>query len=143
MFPAFFSKVSAMGAPIVGMVVMGVVQSLMALSTMSPDLSAQFGKLVNLAVVTNVIPYIFALSALAVIMQAAKVPEATYRRDLAVVAVGMVYNVYALWAAGLEAVMGGMLTMGLAWVIWGFISPRFATPPAAAAAAEPAWARAA
>ena len=37
MFPAFFSKVNALGAPITGMVVMGVVQSLMALSTISPD----------------------------------------------------------------------------------------------------------
>jgi putrescine:ornithine antiporter len=141
MFPAFFSKVNALGAPVTGMVVMGVVQSLMAMSTMSPDLSAQFSALVNLAVVTNVIPYIFALSALAVIMQAANVPEATYRRNLAVVAVGMVYNVYALWAAGLQAVMGGMLVMGFAWVIWGFIAPRFTTPAAAATAA--AWAKAA
>lgn len=143
MFPALFSKVNALGAPITGMMVMGVVQSLMALSTMSPDLSAQFAKLVNLAVVTNVIPYIFALSALAVIMQAAKVPEATYRRNLAVAAVGMVYNVYALWAAGLEAVMGGMLVMGFGWVIWAFIAPRFATPAATATGAATAWPKAA
>ena len=132
MFPALFSKVNAVGAPVAGMVVMGVVQSLMALSTMSPDLSAQFGTLVNLAVVTNVIPYIFALSALAVIMQAANVPEAAYRRNLAVVAVGMVYNVYALWSAGLQAVMGGMLVMGFAWVIWASsrrVSPHRRQPP--------------
>ena len=64
MFPAFFSKVNSLGAPIAGMVIMGVVQSLMALSTMSPNLSDQFSALVNLAVVTNVVPYIIALSAL-------------------------------------------------------------------------------
>ena len=47
-----------MGAPITGMIVLGVVQTLLALSTISPTLSEQFSALVNLAVVTNVIPYI-------------------------------------------------------------------------------------
>ena len=73
MFPAFFAKVTQNNAPITGMIVMGVVQSLMALSTISPTLSEQFSALVNLAVVTNVIPYIIALSALIVMMQKAGV----------------------------------------------------------------------
>jgi putrescine:ornithine antiporter len=132
MFPKFFAKVNSMGAPITGMIILGVVQSLMALSTISPNLSEQFSALVNLAVVTNVIPYIVALSALTVIMQAAKVPQATYRRNLAVAVVAIVYSVYALWASGLEAVMGGMLVMGLGWLIWAFMAPRFASGQAPA-----------
>ena len=73
MFPAFFSKVNRMGAPITGMIILGVVQSLLALSTISPTLSEQFSALVNLAVVTNVLPYIISLSALPLMMQAARV----------------------------------------------------------------------
>ena len=69
MFPSVFGKANSMGAPIIGMIIMGVVQTLLALMTISPDLSAQFGALVNLAVVTNVVPYILALSALTVILQ--------------------------------------------------------------------------
>ena len=61
------------------MVVMGVVQTLMALMTISPTLSEQFSALVNLAVVTNVIPYIVALSALPVMMQTARVAQTKYR----------------------------------------------------------------
>src|SRR6185503_19221910 len=53
MFPRFFAAANRMGAPVAGMLVMGVVQSLMALSTISPSLSDQFNTLVNLAVVTN------------------------------------------------------------------------------------------
>src|SRR4051812_36819465 len=45
MFPAWFARVNRMDAPIAGMIVMGVVQSLMALSTMSPSLSEQFAVL--------------------------------------------------------------------------------------------------
>ena len=54
MFPGIFGKATAAGAPIIGMVIMGIVQSVMALSTISPNLSEQFAALVNLAVVTNV-----------------------------------------------------------------------------------------
>jgi putrescine:ornithine antiporter len=134
MFPSFFSKVNAMGAPITGMVIMGVVQSLMALSTISPTLSEQFQALVNLAVVTNVVPYVIALSALPVMMQAARVPQPKYRLNVAVTLVAMLYSVYALYASGNEAVMGGMLVLGLGYLIWGFIAPRFATGKPAAAA---------
>jgi len=126
MFPSFFSKVSSMGAPITGMIVMGVVQSLLALSTISPSLSEQFGVLVNLAVVTNVIPYIIALSALMVMMKAARVPEGKYRTTAVITLVAMLYSTYAIYASGKDAVLGGTIVMALGFVIWGFIAPRFA-----------------
>ena len=133
MFPAFFSKVNAMGAPITGMIVLGVVQSLLALSTISPTLSEQFSALVNLAVVTNVIPYVVALSALMVMMKSAKVDEGVYKRNVFIVFIAMAYSVFALYASGMEAVMGGMLVLGVAYIIWGFIAPRFAAPSIATA----------
>jgi putrescine:ornithine antiporter len=137
MFPKFFSKVNPAGAPIVGMLVLGVVQSILALSTISPTLSEQFSALVNLAVVTNVIPYVVALSALIIMMKAGNVPQGTYRRNVIIALVAMLYSVYALYASGMEAVMGGMLVMGVAYIIWGFIAPRF-TSKTAASAASPA-----
>ena len=131
MFPGFFSKVNRLGAPIIGMTVLGVVQSLLALSTISPSLSEQFAVLVNLAVVTNVVPYVIALSALMVMMQSAQVAEAQYRRNVVVALVAMLYSVYAIYASGKDAVLGGMLVTGIGFIIWGFIAPRFAsTQPA-------------
>jgi putrescine:ornithine antiporter len=97
----------------------------MALSTMSPNLSEQFAALVNLAVVTNVVPYIIALSALPVMMQKAGVSGGTVTRNLTVATIAIVYSVYALYTSGKDAVMGGMLVMGLGWLVWAFISPRF------------------
>ena len=125
MFPAVFGKANRMGAPITGMVIMGVLQSLMALSTISPNLSEQFEALVNLAVVTNVLPYIVSLSALFVMMRNAGTEPAVYRRNTVVTAVAMLYSVYALYAAGKDAVLGGMLVMAIGYVIFGFIAPRF------------------
>jgi putrescine:ornithine antiporter len=134
MFPAFFSKLNRMGAPVVGMVVMGVVQSLMALSTASPTLSETFGVLVSLAVVTNVIPYIIALSALPLMMRTAGVDRGKYRLNVAVAVVAMLYSTYAIFASGTDAVMGGTLVMALGFIIWGFIAHRFALTRRAATA---------
>jgi len=134
MFPAFFAKVNRMGAPVTGMIIMGVVQSLLALSTISPTLSEQFSALVNLAVVTNVVPYIMALSALLVMMQTAGVGGGKYKVNAFVALVAMLYSVYAIYASGKDAVLGGMLAMGIGFVIWGFIAPRFASRQAPASA---------
>jgi putrescine:ornithine antiporter len=125
MFPAFFAKVNSMGAPITGMLVLGVVQTLLALSTISPSLSEQFSALVNLAVVTNVIPYVVSLSALIVMMKNANAPSGTYKLTIFVGLIATGYSVFALYASGMEAVMGGMLVLGITYIIWGFIAPRF------------------
>jgi putrescine:ornithine antiporter len=129
MFPAFFSVVNNMGAPIIGMVVLGVLQSLLALSTISPSLSEQFSVLVNLAVVTNVVPYVISLSALMVMMRTANVTGAVYQRNVVVALIAMLSSVYAIYASGKDAVLGGMLVTGLSFVIWGFIAPRFISKP--------------
>ena len=126
MFPAWFARVNRMDAPIVGMIVMAIVQSLMALSTMSPSLSEQFAALVNLAVVTNVVPYVISLSALPLMMQMAGVRGRQYRRTVTVAVIAMLYSVYAIYASGKDAVLGAMLVTGLGYLIWGFIAPRFA-----------------
>ena len=138
MFPAFFSKVNRLGAPITGMIVLGVVQTILALSTISPSLSEQFGVLVNLAVVTNVIPYVIALSALIVMMKTAQVAPNVYRRNVFLALIAMGYSVFALYASGKDAVLGGMLVLGVTYIIWGFIAPRFSTATAARAPAKSA-----
>ncbi len=125
MFPKVFAQANRFGAPIAGMVILGVIQSVMALSTMSPNLSEQFSALVNLAVVTNVVPYLVALSALPVMMQVARVGGPKFRRNVAVTVVGMVYSGYVIYASGKDAVFGGMLVWALAFMIWAFIAYRF------------------
>jgi putrescine:ornithine antiporter len=134
MFPAFFTRVNHMGAPIIGMIVLGVVQTLLALSTISPTLNEQFAALVNLAVVTNVVPYIISLSALFVMMRAAGVTGTKYQVNAVVTVVAMLYSVYAIYASGKDAVLGGMLVTALCFLIWGFIAPRFVGRPAPAVA---------
>ena len=108
-----------------GMIVAGVLQTLMALSTMSPNASAQFNKLVNLAAVTNIVPYITAISAIMVIMYKARVSAAVYRRNVAVAIIAIAYSIYALYASGQDAVFGGMMVMAVGYLIYGFFATKF------------------
>jgi putrescine:ornithine antiporter len=126
MFPKLFSQMNRLGAPVAGMLLMGVVQSVMALSTISPNLSEQFSVLVNLAVVTNVIPYVIALSALPMMLELAGVDAAQYRRKVTVTVVALLYGVYVIYASGKDAVFGGVLVWSVAFLIWAFIAARFA-----------------
>ena len=125
MFLKLFGKVTAANAPVIGMIVCGVLQTLLALSTISPNASAQFSKLVNLAAVTNLIPYVTALSGLLVIMYKARVSAAIYTRNVVVLMVAMVYCFYALYASGKDAVFGAMLVLALGYLLYGFIAKRF------------------
>jgi putrescine:ornithine antiporter len=135
MFPAFFGSVTRQGAPVTGMLVIGVVQSILALSTISPTMNEQFTMLVNLAVVTNVVPYVIALSALPLMMRMAGIGQTKYQRAIVVTTVALLYSVYALYASGEDAVFGGMLVMGAGYGLWGFIAPRIAPPKRTAIAA--------
>ena len=111
------------------MIVCGVLQTIMAVSTISPDAAAQFGKLVSLAAVTNLIPYITALTGLLVIMHKAQVGPAVYSRNLVVLLVAVAYSLYALYACGKDAVLGGTLVLAFGYLLYGFLAKRFVDAP--------------
>jgi len=62
-------------------------------------------------------------------MQAAGVTGSKYKGNLVIALIAMLYSVYAIYASGKDAVLGGMLAMGIGFVIWGFIAPRFFLKP--------------
>lgn len=73
-FLPIFAKVNKAGTPIVAMLILLAAQTGLALLTISPDLTKQFDTLVNLAVVTNIVPYILSMAALMSIQKVANVP---------------------------------------------------------------------
>ncbi|MGH8386296.1 MAG: putrescine-ornithine antiporter [Pseudomonas sp.] len=125
MFPSLFSKVSTRGAPIVGMIVCAVLQSLMALSTISPNASTQFAKLVSLAAVTNLIPYVTAATGLLVMMYKAHVSAGVYVRNTTLLLIAVSYSLYALFACGRDAVFGGAIVLAFGFLLYGFLAKRF------------------
>ena len=124
-FPAFFKKVTSKDAPIVGMVTITSLQTLLSLMTISPSLNKQFNVLVDLAVVTNVIPYLLSMAALAVSLKTENVPHQKYKKTVIVAFIGSVYSIYALYAAGEQAMLYGSIVTFIGWTLYGFVSYKF------------------
>lgn len=118
-FPRIFSRVTKHDAPLVGMVILGVVQTGLALMTISPSLNKQFNSLVNLAVVTNLVPYVLSMAALIPMQRLASVPGGQAKMNTVIALIGTIYSFYALWSSGEEAMMLGALVTFSGWTFWG------------------------
>ncbi|MEE4112793.1 MAG: putrescine-ornithine antiporter [Desulfobacteraceae bacterium] len=124
-FPKLFSRITGLGAPIGGLTVNAILQTVMAFSTMSPNATAQFNKLVNLAAVTNLVPYVTSLSGLLIVMHKAKSVKSIFTRNVTILMVAMLYSIYAIYASGADAVLGAMIVMAIGYLLFGFIANRF------------------
>lgn len=124
-FPAFFKKVTSKDAPVVGMITITALQTLLSLMTISPSLNKQFNVLVDLAVVTNVIPYLLSMAALAVLLKAENIAPQKYKTTVFVAFIGSLYSIYALYAAGEQAMLYGSIVTFIGWTLYGFVSYKF------------------
>lgn len=124
-FPSFFKKVTSKNAPVIGMITITAIQTLLAFMTISPSLNKQFNVLVDLAVVTNVIPYLLSMAALAVLLKYANISRNKYKITLFVAFIGSLYSIYALYAAGEQAMLYGSIVTFIGWTLYGFVSYKF------------------
>lgn len=118
-FPRVFSRLTAKDAPVIGMIILGVVQTLLALMTISPSLNKQFNSLVNLAVVTNLVPYVLSMAALIPMQKLASIHSGQMKTNMVIALLGTIYSFYALYASGEEAMMLGALVTFSGWTFWG------------------------
>lgn len=124
-FPRFLKKITKNGTPVVGMVAITIVQSLFSLMTISPSLNKQFETLVNLAVITNIIPYLLCMASIVVIMKASNHVGKELSTTKLVAFVASIYSLYACYASGFEAMTYGAIVTLLGWTLYGFVSDRF------------------
>jgi putrescine:ornithine antiporter len=124
-FPKIFSKVTKNGTPVAGMCIITIGQSLLALMTISPTLAKQFNVLVNLAVVTNVIPYLLSMASVNTIMKSENVPTPKVKKTTMIALIASIYSLYALYSSGLEPMFYGSIVTFAGWTLYGFVSHRF------------------
>lgn len=117
-FPKIFGKVSKKHVPIIGMIIIAVAQSLLSILTMNPKLEEQFFILVDLAVVTNLVPFLFALAAINVMIdhEGLRISDRELRITNILAGIGSLYCLYALYASGATAMLwGGLVTFAGIW----------------------------
>lgn len=99
MFPAVFGRLNRHGVPGRGLAIVGVLMTIVLFATMSPTIAGQFSRIIDLAVILVVVPYIYASVALVKVAFDHQVPPRTFQlyKWIAIAAV-----IYCLWT-----VLGG------------------------------------
>lgn len=142
-FMKIFSKSTKAGTPIVGMMVLLLVQTLLSwlsipvshdgtrlgwltqTSFSNTGVSDQFSAIVDLSVVTNLIPYILSMAALVTIQEIAHTPRRKAMINNAIALVGAAYSYFALVNSGDQALMYGGVATILGFTFYGVVSARF------------------
>ena len=124
-FPKIFGQVTRLNVPMKGIFIILILQSAAALLSIDPRLEQQFYILKDLAVVTNLVPYLLAFAAVNVIMHRASTNERavdtkTAKRTTMVATFASVYSLYALYACGEQAMMWGGLATFLGVWLYGY-----------------------
>jgi arginine:agmatine antiporter len=78
MFPKVFARINKYGAPGQGLVIVGLLMTVMLFATMSPTIAQQFNRIIDLAVILVVIPYIYSSVAVVKVMFDHHVPPRTF-----------------------------------------------------------------
>jgi arginine:agmatine antiporter len=60
MFPQIFARINRHGVPGVGLIIVSALMTLVLFATMSPTLAQQFNRIVDLAVILIIVPYVYA-----------------------------------------------------------------------------------
>ncbi|KPH01641.1 putrescine transporter [Pseudomonas sp. RIT-PI-q] len=123
-FLSIFAKSNKAGTPIVGMLVLLAAQTALALLTISPDLSKQFDTLVNLAVVTNLVPYILSMAALMTMQKVSNVPAGKALISNIIAWIAAAYSYLALYSSGEQALMLGGVATIFGYTLFGFVNNR-------------------
>ena len=127
--PKAFAATNGAGAPYKGMFILGAIQTLLAFSTISPSLNEQFEVLVNLATITNLVPYILCMSAVKIIMVCAGKGDELGMPMIAAT-LGTIYSLYACYACGFDACTYGALVTFAAPSLTRAMVPCFNSPAA-------------
>jgi arginine:agmatine antiporter len=99
MFPATFARLNRHGVPGRGLVIVGILMTIFLFATMSPTIAGQFNRIIDIAVILAVIPYIYASVAVVKVIFDHRLPARTFQ-TFKWIAIGAV--AYCLWA-----VLGG------------------------------------
>ncbi|MBC3537008.1 putrescine-ornithine antiporter [Megasphaera hominis] len=120
LFPKVFAKVTESDVPLKGIIVILIIQTLLSFMTISPTLSEQFENLANLAVVTNVIPYILCSAALKSILDQEGIDGSVCNRNTSyfLAGVSIIYCFYAMTTLDLPTFLGGCSALLIGWMTY-------------------------
>lgn len=124
-FYKIFGKITRRGAPVIGLIIICIIQSLFLLMSMTPSFSHEFNVIVDFSVVIDLIPYILSMSACSTIIKSSadfkqgKISHSKMVLMGVVCFLANVYTFYAMYSSGSEAMIYGSLVTFAGWAIFG------------------------
>jgi len=124
-FPKILAKTNRFSAPVVAMIFITAIQTVLALMTANPSLMSQFVVLVDLAVVTNLVPYLLCMAAIFVIQRYEKLSPREVKTTNVLAFISSLYSLYALYSCGAQVVLLGALVIFFGWTMYGLIAYKY------------------
>jgi arginine:agmatine antiporter len=111
MFPPIFGRLNKNGVPGAGLAIVAVLMTVVVFATMSESVAAQFTRLVDLAVILIIVPYVYAAVAVVKVIYDRKLPDATRRVYKWTALVAVVYCLWAVWGGDPATVVHAMVAL--------------------------------
>jgi len=111
LFPDFFKKENKKGAPINGFIAGGVLSSMVMLMNYSEGLVDQFEFIVQLTVISSLLPYLFTAASYALIVIEKKLQTKSWIKTFVLSALGFSYSLWAIYGSGPDTVFYGFLLL--------------------------------
>jgi APA family basic amino acid/polyamine antiporter len=111
LFPDFFKKENKKGAPINAFLVGGVLSSIVMLMNYSESLVDQFEFIVQITVISSLLPYLFTAASYALIVIEKKIHTKSWIKTFVLSALGFAYSLWAIYGSGPDTVYYGFLLL--------------------------------
>jgi arginine:agmatine antiporter len=111
MFPRVFGRLNSNGVPGAGLIIVAVLMTLVVFATMSPTVAEQFNRLVDLAVILIIVPYIYAAVAVVKVIYDRKLPETTRSNYKWIALVAVIYCLWAVVGGNPKTVVHAMVAL--------------------------------
>ena len=111
MFPKIFKKENKNGAPILGLIIGSLLSSGVMLMGFSEGLVDQFTFMVNLTVLTCLVPYLFVSAAYIIILIERKIYLNSIIKTFVLGLLGFTYSIWAIYGSGSDVVFYGFLLL--------------------------------
>jgi arginine:agmatine antiporter len=111
MFPRIFARLNGNGVPGMGLVIVGVLMTAVLFATVSPTVADQFTRIVDLAVILIIVPYIYSAVAVVKVIYDKKLPRATFRLYKWIALAAVIYCLWAVIGGDPETVVHAMVAL--------------------------------
>jgi arginine:agmatine antiporter len=132
MFPRIFARLNANGVPGVGLIIVGVLMTVVLFATVSPTLADQFSRIVDLAVILIIVPYVYSAVAVVKVIYDKKLPRKTFQLYKWIALTAVAYCLWAVIGGDPDTVVHAMVALLISVPLY----PFFIRSMAAAASAR-------